>query len=502
MGYSIEEINTARDHIKKVAIDELFAKKGGANFVSLSGKDIRRIFDLYDDIFFQNQIKEKIGDNEIRFSVSRRTSGAGGVCTVERGCVYYFDISPNILNTIFKYSKSKDAAGIGCKDRVECLLLIMEHQIIHLLMILWDYVSLEETNATIYGTHGSLFRCMIKEYFGHTSTDHDLGLLSIDVLGDERSPAFRTSSFGYAYWSNSCYLDSLMIVLLENTSSFWRIGLMETDVNKISYKRGICDIGTPSNLQRHAQAIQNQIKLDFKNLHMSKSPSQITCSRLRNLLSKCLPEMRVRGTWVTFNAGAIYNVLAEMFPLLLMDVPVQIRRWSIAKKTWLPEPVKYQKMAMFTMWDYLDPLTDIERGSDYKEVKWDLLQSPGIVFYNGGTPRIKNFGQKGLEKGVNIIDGTRHSFSVYKMRNFGTTIINGRYRLVGVVSLQGVAALGEGGAHYIAYLLGSDGDWYHYNDMNANIVKIKGLPQTGVWKEEKGVMPSLYFYQKIRDTSS
>jgi hypothetical protein len=208
--------------------------------------------------------------------------------------------------------------------------------------------------------------------------------------------------------------------------------------------------------------------------------------------------MRVRGQWVTFNVGAAYDVLASLFPVLSMDVPVQIHRWSTKKKIRIPEPIKYQKMSFFSMWDYLDPLTNIGKGDDYKEIKWNLLQAQGIVFYNGGTPRIKNFGASGPEKGVNIIDGTRYPFSVNKIRSFGTSIINERYRLVGVITLQGISSSGEGGSHYVAHFLGDDEKWYYYNDMSAAIRPVKALPDTGVWEEERGQMPSMYFYQKIR----
>ena len=180
-----------------------------------------------------------------------------------------------------------------------------------------------------------------------------------------------------------------------------------------------------------------------------------------------------------------------------MDVPFQIHRWSDELKGWKIEPVKYEKLSTFAMWDFLDPLTNIGKGSDYKEIRWDLLRARGIVFYNGGTPRIKRLNSKGLEKGVNIIDGVTYPFSVNKIRAFDKTIMNNRYGLVGVITLQGVSPTGEGGSHYVAYFLGGDQKWYYYNDLTSRIVEIKDLPNDGVWVENNGKMPSMYFYQKI-----
>ena len=528
MGYSAEEIRKAREYIKKRAIADLFSKKGGANFFSLSGRDIESLFGTYDEVFFQNQISQKLTETpgtHLRFFASERTSGAGGMCTIERDgeeCTYYLDIAPNILNTIFKTNKDglQDAAGIGCKDRVDCLLLIMEHQIIHLLLILWGYYPPEDTEEEIYGSHGALFACMAKEYFGHTSIKHDLGISSINVTGDDILEGALVKAikkpppFGYAYWSNSCYLDSLLVVLLENASSFWRIGMMESNVNSFVYPKGggICDVGAGSKIttvfevRQHAQKIQNQIKNDFQLLeNPGKYPPK--CSLLRGLLAECLPGMR-KGGWVTFSTNLVYDMLVGLFPILAMDVPIQIHRWKDSKKGWVPEPVKYQKLGSFGMWEYLEnPADTAEEGVDYKELRWDLLQAQGIAFFNGGSPRIKNFGEEGQEKGYNIIVGdegtkTRHPFNVKKARKFGETIIDDRYRLVGVVTLQGVSPTGEGGSHYVAHLLGRDHKWYYYNDIGSKLVPVKKLPVSGVWKEEDREMPAMYFYQKIKDATT
>jgi hypothetical protein len=517
MGYSTKDIERAREYIKKDIVEGLFSQKGGSNFASLCGRDIEYIFNLYDEVFFQSQIKTKIKEipgTRLAFYASERTSGAGGVCSIERDrkeCIYYLDIAPNIVNTIFKKNRSglPLAAGIGCRDRLECLMLIIEHQIVHLLMILWGY--LDSNGDSIYGSHGGLFQCMAKEYFGHTNVGHDLGFTSIDFGNSPKPTPSRTlgtrkapPSFGYAYWSNSCYLDSLMIVMLEGVSSFWRLGLMESNIDKTPYK-GICygsktfSEATIGDIRSYVKQIQTQIKADYRALHASPGKTLVRCTLLRKLLWRCIPELRPEGEWIIFNSGVIYEALAGLFPVLGMDVPIKIHRWKPEKKKWIPDPVEYRKIAMFTMWDYLDPLTDVEPEKDYTEIRWDNLQAHGLVFSNGGAPRIKNFGVPGVEKGINIIEGDSYPYHVTKIRAFGETIIHGRYRLVGVVTLEGISPTGEGGTHFVSYFLGRDDRWYHYNDTSARIVAINKLPSDGVWVERNGRMPSMYFYQKIRD---
>jgi len=361
----------------------------------------------------------------------------------------------------------------------------------------------------VYSAHGLLFQCMIKEYFGHSRFEHDLGLTSIEIEGHDVPEAFLKYKeekrgvipFGYAYWSNSCYLDSLMTVLLGSVSTFWRMGIMDVKIDSIIYKKGVCPaIDTFQKLKDHAQKIQTQIVLDFKSLH-TKSSEDIKCSNLRSLLAVCLPGMRVRSTWVTYNVGSTYETLAGLFPGLQIDVPVQNYRWRQDLGTYIPDPISYHRLAMLAMWDYLDPLTNIGVGDDYQKIRWDLFQSPIIVFNNGGTPRIKKFNEVGNEKGLNIIAGGRHPFDVNKARAFGETIIDDRYRLVGVITLQGVPQSGEGGTHYVAHFMGTDQKWYYYNDLteSGKIEPIAKLPIGGVWREENQKMPVMYFYQKIRD---
>jgi len=183
-----------RDAIKR------FERKGGENFTSLNGKDIESIFNSYDRLFFQNQIGEKIKSlgASIEFHARARTNGVIGICGLKSSpssspsspsslpssqsseCTYYLDIAPIIL--------ARSSRGIGdrlsdpspsspgppvpgqgpwpCNNRLECLLLIIELEIVHLLTLLWGYSN--KSNTDVYGPHGLLFRCMIKEYFGHT----------------------------------------------------------------------------------------------------------------------------------------------------------------------------------------------------------------------------------------------------------------------------------------------------------------------------------------------
>jgi hypothetical protein len=50
----------------------------------------------------------------------------------------------------------------------------MEHELIHILMFLFDYTV--RGNDGIYSAHGKLFQCMAHTHFGHTEFHHEMGL--------------------------------------------------------------------------------------------------------------------------------------------------------------------------------------------------------------------------------------------------------------------------------------------------------------------------------------
>lgn len=543
MVYTIDEIRDARAVIKETIIEKQLYNKGKENFISLNGDDVAALFNLYDQVFFQGQIKDKIIEtsSDIQFFARARKTGVAGLCGVKKiegRRVYYLDIAPNVVEALFKYHKGDMpfAAGVGCNDRLGCVQLIMEHEIIHLITIIWGFSSADPDDK-VYGFHGTLFVCMIKKYFGHNRFDHDLGLTGLSGLsgpfgsytptgipaGFLRYQSSRTLiGAGYQNWSASCYLDSILMVLFDSISPFWRKNIMDVDVSAINYTgkifgaarvdeaprqgiRGDTLITSTSKMRDVARKIQAQMKEDYATTHAGKKV--IKCTMLRQLLAEVAPSMKQRGQWVLFNTGAVYDAIVNVFPELSMDIPYQIHRWVVSEDgqgRYDPDSVDYASEASITMWDYLDPLTDVGSEQDYKEIRWDLVDNPVLVFYNGGAPRVRNFGRSGRERGYVYIQGDRthkmmrHEFDIIKARSFGMTIIDDRYRLVGVITLEGVSPVNEGGSHYTAHFLGTDEHWYYYNDIGARVMRVESLPEEGVWVEGGSSMPSMYFYQRMR----
>jgi len=500
---SQEDNEQAENHricIRKIAINSIFSLRGGENMNSIKGTDIRELFGLYDKFFFNEEISKKLLDigGGIKFVASSRTIGTLGICGKEKECKYYMEIAPQLLGNIDRIYK----------DRLECLQAVMECLIIHLIMLLWGFA---EKNDDVYSEHGKLFCCMSLKYFGHKSGIERLTSINIECETNEASvsPSFNPKGM-YSWHANSCYMDSLLMILFDSAGQFWRDELLHRNIDEITYStvNGVCDlkggsrIDTIDKLKKHAKKIQDQLVSDF--LELNKKGDIIRCNSLRNMLYECFPNMKSGENWLFYNVAASYDLISEIFPNLKTEYPVKTHRWKDGHYS--PEPSTRTK-TMATMWDYIDPLDNIEKNKDYDEIMWDQIDSPVIVFYNGGTPRIKKFNEAGKEKGLISMTGDRGTYNRYqyeltKARAFGETIIDGKYELVGVITLHGVSPNQEEGVHYTSYFKTYDDErpqWWYYDDSCRVIRKIDNLPQAGVWIESGGKMPSMYFYRAIKN---
>ena len=564
-GYDIKPI---RKVIHDKLVEKVFKDRGGGNFTSLEGYDIEAAFDLYDEHVFGGQIRKKLHNEGsiLRFFAKARTSGVGGMCGIrtptlkprigETGiefseiCEYYINIAPNILIRIIRVhaDRLKLIAGVGCSDRVYCLQLVLEHEIMHLLMILWGYIDKEVIgiNAHIYTKHGKLYQCILYAYFGHTEYSHDLGLSEIDIL--ERSP-YRTPTFPKSLvkpglmknWSGSCYMDSLITVLFIADTTFYRRNIFdikpqeidylqwsESDLGKLPFERGkkifkkICRPGslvrTESETKAYAARLQTALREDYERVIERKE--LFKCTNLRNVFAECMPDLKPFGD---YNVSELYDVLTDIFPQLkLRHIPATIVN-PILKITYDGE---IETKTMFQMWDYMDPGTETEGATP----KWREVNSPVLVFQNGLIPPIRNYGSTKPESIIvygpipgrytyvyRTIEGQWKKIAVPKLgprriiqrkaRAFGEYIIDKRYRLFGIVVVQGPRphSLAEwGGGHYVSYVRpkGDSERWYHYNDLGPiwSLASKDGSLPSDIFIDRPNKRPELFFYEKIKDT--
>ncbi len=164
-----EQIDTDRLAIYGRLLERM-DDRGGSDFRSLRPSDVKWLFDDYDLTFFNGQIARKLEATrgEISFHLRGETSECGYRDTIpvsSNGRRYFFDISISIFKSIHKNEY--------CSDRVFCFIFAVEHQIIHFLMILYDYQE-KIPGDKAYSRHGDLYKCMLRMYFGDHGFNHDL----------------------------------------------------------------------------------------------------------------------------------------------------------------------------------------------------------------------------------------------------------------------------------------------------------------------------------------
>ncbi len=152
-------------------------------------KDITYMFNLYDEIFFDNNL-EKVFENgfggkkyhfSMRFSKATSTAGC---CSkrVKDGEIYMkISLAKTLFSTLFQDEDKKCEinAGLKCEDQLEAMLITLEHEMIHLILNIFSPDEIKGKIVTGRKTkrkvHGELFKLLAKNLFLHTDFRHNLG---------------------------------------------------------------------------------------------------------------------------------------------------------------------------------------------------------------------------------------------------------------------------------------------------------------------------------------
>jgi hypothetical protein len=142
------------------------------NFRAISPDDLRRLFELYDQLYFQGFCRNCLGRNPLRFRVSRRMTRVGGTTTRVRSrtlpVAESFEItvaSTLLFGTFSEVQRPIFVNGLECSNRLEALQRIMEHELIHLVeLLIW-----EDSRCS-----GARFQSIAGRFFGHTDHRHQL----------------------------------------------------------------------------------------------------------------------------------------------------------------------------------------------------------------------------------------------------------------------------------------------------------------------------------------
>lgn len=150
-------------------------KIDAGNFTVIATADLQHLFQLYDQHFFGGILERSIQEDgaSLRFRLSNRMTSAGGTtqrlrprATRSPRDSYTITVSTFLLYQSFHDPARKiNVGGLGCKDRLEALQRIFEHELLHLTEFLaWGASSCAREN----------FQSLSRRIFGHAGVKHEL----------------------------------------------------------------------------------------------------------------------------------------------------------------------------------------------------------------------------------------------------------------------------------------------------------------------------------------
>jgi hypothetical protein len=177
--YSADEVETRARRIYVSMLSQSLQVRSG-NFTAIATDDLQRLFGWYDSAFFRGRLGEMLqedGAHPMAFRLSRRLVRAAGqtirnVRRVTRDgkpavkSDYEITVSTTLLfNTFKNVERPVTVGGLICRDRLEALQRIFEHELLHLAEFLgWGRSNCRAEN----------FNALSRRIFAHEAAFHDL----------------------------------------------------------------------------------------------------------------------------------------------------------------------------------------------------------------------------------------------------------------------------------------------------------------------------------------
>jgi hypothetical protein len=153
----------------------------GGNFTRIGTSDLRRLFDLYDARYFDGRLRTAVREQAagpLGFRLSKRMTSVGGTTTCFRRRVeapdgrhryqirFEIAISSTLLfQTFGDIGRPIRVSGLECRDRLEALQRVFEHELLHLLeMLAWGRSSCSRPR----------FARLARAIFAHRGVKHEL----------------------------------------------------------------------------------------------------------------------------------------------------------------------------------------------------------------------------------------------------------------------------------------------------------------------------------------
>lgn len=171
LKYSVKEIIKRRNNIRNKFIIKSKNVNSG-NIQCMSNQDIKILFHLYDEEFFQDYFRVNLKEN-ITFSLSTRMTSAAGKTIYRRKIkllneeekTYEIRMGIKFFFQYDKVERDKIVSGINTMDSLEAFQIVFEHELCHLM------------EFNLYGESSCKrrrFKIMVNNIFAHTEVYHHL----------------------------------------------------------------------------------------------------------------------------------------------------------------------------------------------------------------------------------------------------------------------------------------------------------------------------------------
>lgn len=443
------------------------------------------------------------------------------------------------------------------------IMYIVEHVLIHLLMILWKYhekglivphTSTDRRSRGVYTTHGLLFKCLLREYFGYldekggnsSAADekgiHEIAFIKYYRLGkSDENPAtaqnyakmghsgnlkINPDKLGLIKWSNnSCFFDSIMMAIFFGASSHIRDMISKRGAVASDYLS--LSAGTHSTSQKFknpfpgkkatasveaitefASTFREYFKTSFEKL--LDGNIFIACS-MRSILGSVDRQV---NTGEQYEPYMVYGILCNIFPKLKMTkIPTErTRKGKTVRYEYFPEG---ESTIAFPMDDFVTLSSVDSRSSSHSPsgvvpIFDDIYKEEHLAFFIQHPPWLKRWNELGDEIVQSPLashpEHPEHSpreKKVTKIRAFDEYILSGRYRLYAVVLHAGNTPMSLNEPSYGHYTLllrpffDKEG-WYYYDDVAPSMGKVSnsGVPTNAFWDTNKR-RPHMLLYERV-----
>lgn len=279
----------------------------------------------------------------------------------------------------------------------------------------------------------------------------DQELLFIILTG--RPSNFPTKFLQYN--NDSCFLDTLLVVMFESISNFWRTRLFNTNINRIKYEKSL-GYNRELDVKENALELQKELYDLFLDLHGYAEIDKFYCRNVRSILGNYVKNINSQS-----QIDEVYSAFYTHFPDLGL------------KFSYDPDYITSSFIASDYMYE--------------NDFAWDLYDDEVLIFINTNFLDLELDNPKG------------------KINYFNFKIIDFKYELIAVVNLRTDKKINQieekgSGGHYTCYFKSYDNNWYFYDDLkNGKFVKIKDIEEKReqLFHVEDKKIPVMLFYQKI-----